>query len=84
VSECGDAYDNMLNPGGFGVFSDEGIISGPYYTRAGAEAARVQDDPDGSSGLYIAGVCEEHEDQPAGSCERCNENEEDEDDVEES
>jgi hypothetical protein len=62
----------MMNPAGFGVFSDEGMISGPFFSRDSAEGARSADDPDGSGGLYVAGVCEEHDDKEAGSCELCN------------
>lgn len=78
TDETKRAYEAMMNRNGFGVFSDEGIISGPFYTREGAEAACKADDPDGSDGLYVAPVCEDHDHAEAGACEECNADGEDE------
>ncbi len=80
-SDKGNAYDNMLNPSGFGVFSDEGMISGPFYNRDSAERAMRQDDPDGESGLYVTGVCPDHEEQPWDACEQCMDEDEDEEEI---
>jgi hypothetical protein len=61
-----------LNPsGGWGVFSDEGQISGPFFSFTAAEAARIQDDPDGESDLVIRACCHDHPEQPADGCEEC-------------
>lgn len=56
----------------YGIFSDEGCVSAGYETRESAEAARRIDDPDGSSELYVAEVCPDHEGRPRVTCEFCN------------
>jgi|HubBroStandDraft_6_1064221.scaffolds.fasta_scaffold146096_2 hypothetical protein len=78
TDEQKETYDNLMNPAGFGIFSDEGMVAGPFYTRQNATDAMVAEDPNGESGLYVAGVCPDHEDHQASCCEICAEEESEE------
>lgn len=44
----------------YGVFSDEGMVSGPFYSFEAAEVARRANDPEHLSGLRVARVCGDH------------------------
>lgn len=67
-----NGYDSLINRDGFGVVSDEGLISGPFYTRQGAEDTRAKDDLTGESELHVAGVYHDHPEHEASACEECN------------
>lgn len=59
----------------WGVFSDEGMVSGPYYTEVGAIAGRLLDDPTEESDLTVQPCCRDHESEPSIGCQLCAEDE---------
>jgi hypothetical protein len=67
----------------FGVFNDEGLLEGQFYSRKAAEEALAdlyaEDDE-----AEVAIVCPDHEEQRREHCEECNaEDDEDADDEDE-
>ena len=54
----------------YGIFTDEGLIEGGFWSRSDAEDALVEhqhlDDE-----VWVAPLCPEHEGEPAGYCEQC-------------
>ena len=59
----------------FGLFSDEGCVAAQFYSAAEAEQA-IETDYSPEDGLEVKAVCPWHKEQPAESCEECNEEEE--------
>ena len=60
----------------YGIFSDEGLVEGGFFTRLDAEtAAHVKYDLDG---VTVHEICPDHEDQPADACEDCDDPDDDE------
>ena len=58
----------------WGLFSDEGLIEGDYYSKEDAEIAATYYDPDDN--IEVLEVCSEHPDQPRIYCEECDAEEE--------
>lgn len=55
----------------YGLFNDEGLLEGQFYSVAEAEAAiadRYSDEDD----LHVSEVCPDHPDQERDNCEECN------------
>ena len=68
----------------YGIFNDEGMIDGPFYSKGEAEKVMAelvaQDEPN----LTVSEICPDHAEQDRYSCEECEAEEleetEDEDD----
>jgi hypothetical protein len=54
----------------YGLFSDEGIVEGGFYSVAEAQAA-IAERYDADDGLEVEEVCPEHPDHPRCGCEKC-------------
>jgi len=53
----------------FGVFTDEGMVAGDFYSREAAETWMATNcEPDEAR---VEEVCHDHEGQPRFGCERC-------------
>lgn len=63
----------------YGVFNDEGLLESGFFTKEEAAMAAAQKYPE-EKHVYIALVCQIHEEQEAAHCEKCDENDEDEED----
>jgi len=68
----------------YGVFSDEGILSGDFYSKESA-LAWAHDPKNGcvdegviDKFVYVEEVCHDHPENPRSSCEECGEDEEEE------
>ena len=53
----------------YGLFSDDGLIEGDFYSKHDAEKARVKRYPDDD--LEVLECCPEHRDCPRICCEEC-------------
>jgi hypothetical protein len=54
----------------YGLFSDEGMVEGQFYTPEEARAA-ITDRYDADDGLEIEEICPDHPGQPRCGCEEC-------------
>ena len=53
----------------YGIFNDEGMIDGPFYTKDEADTWAADYDED--EGAVVYELCPDHEEQPAHACELC-------------
>ncbi len=65
----------------YGIFTTEGCVERDFYSREEAEAAREARYAEDEA--YASPMCREHDGEDAHSCEECNADDPDEDDVEE-
>jgi len=66
----------------YGVFNEEGMIDGPFYTHESAVV--VCKSYDDEEAAYVAEICPTHEEQEYDTCEYCyDEDNEDEDEDDE-
>jgi hypothetical protein len=54
----------------YGLFNDEGLVEGGFYSVDTAEAA-ILDRYDSEDELEVKEVCGDHEGQPYDGCEEC-------------
>ncbi len=54
-----------------GIFTDEGMIDGPFYSRDEADTAMatLYSEEDGA---HVAELCHDHLEQERATCEECN------------
>lgn len=57
----------------YGIFSDEGLLEGDFLTAE--DAQRTLDKSYADDDARVAPICEYHEDQEAGNCESCGDEE---------
>jgi len=55
----------------FGIFSNEGLIEGQFYSRDEAVEALSERYDEEGDGLKVLEICPEHEGQPKHGCEEC-------------
>lgn len=58
----------------FGIFTDEGMIEGGFWTRE--EARQIARERFPEENCWVATVCHDHEGQEAENCEECNKDDE--------
>ncbi|MBY0525567.1 MAG: hypothetical protein K2R98_19335 [Gemmataceae bacterium] len=63
----------------YGLFSDEGLIEGNFYSLEEATEALAKSDPDDE--LQVFEICPEHPDQTRNHCEECDAEEEGDEDA---
>ena len=54
----------------FGIFNDEGLVEGQFYTEADAVAAAAERYAD-DEWIEVRQICPDHAEQPAYGCEEC-------------
>jgi len=76
---CGfvSAGHTCCPPTEFGIFSDEGLIEGDFWSKKAATAASLHDRFKGAE-AFVAEICDDHPDQPKDDCENCNSEDEEE------
>ena len=53
----------------WGIFSDEGLIEGEFYSKEDAEQAALKYDKEDE--IYVSEICPYHRDNERNSCEKC-------------
>lgn len=59
----------------YGIFGDEGLLEGDFYSTAEAERA-IEERYADEDGAYAAMICRDHPEHEAMACELCNADEE--------
>lgn len=61
----------------FGIFNEEGLLEGDFYSTAEAERA-IEERYADEDGAYAAMICRDHPEHEAMNCELCNAEEDEE------